>query len=515
MKLLYKSIFFAALSLIVGCDDDFENDVDDIVITSGEADFTTYVALGNSLTSGFADGALYRSAQENSYPAILSSRMERAGGGAFTQPLMPDDIGGFANLGLAGKLQLQIVDGSPVPVPTVAESNFSSIAAEGPYNNMGVPGAKSYHLLAPGYGNPAGIEAGLANPYFARFASSANTTVFQDAMAQQPTFFTLWIGNNDVLSYAMSGGVGTNQTGNMDASTYGSNDISDPNLVAGIIQNISQTMVSAGAKGVLGNVPNVTSIPFFTTVPAQPLSPTNTAYSSRIDQLNEFYAGINQIFAALGADDRQIAFSKTVASGIVFIDDSLDDLSAQIAGALIQSGYPATTAQLLGSIFGQARQSREGDLIPLTMSSRIGALDEIRVQDLMQMGVSQEQAGLLSLVGLTYPADEFVLSADEADQVATAIAEINEGIENIAAEYNLAHVDMNAMMRELESGMLFDGVNYTTDFISGGAFSLDGIHLNGRGYAVIANAFLDAINDQYRSNLPLVNPNNYPGTTFP
>jgi hypothetical protein len=98
----------------------------------------------------------------------------------------------------------------------------------GPFNNLGIPGAKSYHLMAPGYGNVAGVAQGLANPYFARFASSAGTTVLEDALAQDPTFFSLWIGNNDVLLYATAGGAGVNQEGNFDPSTYGMNDITDP-----------------------------------------------------------------------------------------------------------------------------------------------------------------------------------------------------------------------------------------------------------------------------------------------
>jgi hypothetical protein len=67
---------------------------------------------------------------------------------------------------------------------------------------FGVPGAKSFHLLYNGYGNPAGIAAKTANPYFVRFASSPTATVVGDALAQNPTFFSLWIGNNDTLGYA-------------------------------------------------------------------------------------------------------------------------------------------------------------------------------------------------------------------------------------------------------------------------------------------------------------------------
>jgi hypothetical protein len=32
------------------------------------------------------------------------------------------------------------------------------------FNNFGIPGAKSFHLNAPGYGNLAGVLAGTANP---------------------------------------------------------------------------------------------------------------------------------------------------------------------------------------------------------------------------------------------------------------------------------------------------------------------------------------------------------------
>jgi len=75
------------------------------------------------------------------------------------------------------------------------------------FNNVGVPGAKSFHLTFPGYGS--------LNPYFGRMASSASATMLGDAAGQNPTFFTLSeIGGNDVLSYATSGGIGVDQTGN-------------------------------------------------------------------------------------------------------------------------------------------------------------------------------------------------------------------------------------------------------------------------------------------------------------
>ena len=49
--------------------------------------FARYVAVGNSLTAGYADNGLYRSGQLNSYPAILAGQFKTAGGGDFTIPL--------------------------------------------------------------------------------------------------------------------------------------------------------------------------------------------------------------------------------------------------------------------------------------------------------------------------------------------------------------------------------------------------------------------------------------------
>ena len=49
-----------------------------------------------------------------------------------------------------------------------------------------------------------------------------------------------------------------------------------------------------------------------------------------------------------------------------------------------------------------------------------------------------------------------------------------------------------------------------SDFVFGGAFSLDGVHPTARGYAMIANMFSAAINTKYGSNLPPVKLSDYP-----
>lgn len=533
-KIILSAVAASALFFTYSCNTDFDTNVEAVAVTSGSADFTKYVALGNSLTSGYRDNALYLDGQVESYPNIIASQMAKAGGGEFLQPLMPDNVGGFSNFKntatgaylFPGKLTLQVtevLDGNTGAVlgKTMTPLNAAPVSAfakvSGSYNNLGVPGAKSFHLVAEGYGNEQGIALGLSNPYFARFASSASTSVLKDAMAAKPTFFSLWIGNNDVLSYATSGGVGKDQTGNLDPRTYGSNDITDPNVLAASIKGVLDGMKAVGAtKGVIANIPNVENIPFFTTVPYAPLSAyaigknNQTAGEATIDALNtRLYGPVKRVLTALGQGERINLLSKTEANPLLIKDETLTDLSAQITAALTPA-VGAQTAYAVGQAFGQARQTKAGDLVPLSTRAVIGTAPSTAVYPYAQAP--------LNAYGISFPLeDQHVLIPIEITAIKTATTAYNTSIKNLASLYGLAFVDANAKMVELasSSGLQFDGVKYTASFVTGGSFSLDGVHLTGRGYAVIANEFIKAINATYGSSLPQVNPNVYSGVKFP
>ena len=203
----------ALTGVLAACDPEFDTPVSDTSsLSAGTADFSRFVALGDSLTAGFADGTVYTHGQENSFPAILAQQFAAVGGGAFTQPLMADNNGGLLLSGnpLPGFDQRLVLSGSPL-APTLSSGTPTTDVANiltGPFNNMGVPGAKSFHLGADGYGNLAGLLTvpATANPFFVRFAGAPNNSMVTDTLTQVPTFFTLWIGNNDTLSYATAGG---------------------------------------------------------------------------------------------------------------------------------------------------------------------------------------------------------------------------------------------------------------------------------------------------------------------
>lgn len=503
-KFIYLAIIAAGFA---SCEPEFENEVG-ANYTSGDADFSSYVAVGNSLTAGYMDGTVYRVGQTYSFPNLLAQQFALVGGGTFTQPSYAEDVDNLGGIqGLTGtRLVINASVGGVQPIAGTPTITLTPQATA--YNNMGVPGAKSFHLGFPGYGT--------LNPYFARHATSPTATVIGDAMSKNPTFFTNWIGANDVLSYATNGGAqadGTtpaadhNLTGNMNPATYGSNDITNSGVFASVYSTLINTLTSGGAKGVVATVPSVTAIPYFTTVPYNPLSPTALGGSANINALNaQLYGPLNQIFTAFGEPNRVKLLSATSANPILIFDADAADRSAQITAVLTPTlGAPTATA--FGMVFGKARQATAADLVVLPASSVIGTPN------------ASSPSTLININGVSYPmANRWVLTANEKAKVANATAAYNSAIVSIASSNNLAVADMNQIMNQLVGGLRIEtGQLYTANYFSGSAtegqvlFSLDGVHPNARGYAVITNEIIKVINEFYNANLPLHNPSYFPG----
>lgn len=498
----------------VACNNEDNATVVEVPVTSGMASFTKYVALGDSFAAGYSDGALFKKGQEGSYVNIIAQQFATAGGGDFKIPYTSDNIGGLLLGGnVIASTRLYFNGAGPVAVAGMPTTEVTTHIT-GPFNNLGVPGAKSYHLVAPGYGNVAGVASGAANPYFARFATTAGTTVLADALVQAPTFFSLWIGGNDVLGYATSGGIGVNQTGNLNPATYGGNDITDPTVYASVFSGMVTNLTANGAKGVVANLPYVNTLPYFTTVPYNPLTSKvlgggNTAVGdATIGALNtQLYGPLKAALTAFGAGTRINLLSTTAANPLLIKDESLTNLSAQLTAAFTPS-LGAATAGFYGAVFGQARQATSADLVLLPTQSAIGAAPKA-----YDSGVGFAPPSPLNKFGITYPLqDKHVLIPTEVAEIKVATDAYNVTIKAVADAKGLAFVDTKTIMNQLSSptGIESNSFTLTSTYVTGGAFSLDGVHPSPRGYALIANAFMLAINTKYNSTLKMVNLGLYP-----
>ena len=476
----YKYIGLLLLSIgVASCDVNNELDIieaeaiPEVALNTNGLDFSTYISVGASFTAGYTDGAMFKAAQENSFPNILAGKF----GTEFIQPLMNDNIGGLVYGGTAVQPPRFYFNGAgPARLPATPTTELTTVLS-GPFHNFGAPGAKSFHLGVSGYG--------ALNPYFGRMASSPSASVLGDALATNPTFFTLSeIGGNDVLGYALSGGSGVDQTGNFDPSSYGGSDITDPNVFASVFSGMVTALTANGAKGVVANVPYITDLANFTTVPYNPVpldaatagavSGAYAPYNGGIQQALGYLASVGFISPADAAAEiakRTISFSAG-QNAVVIVDEDLTDLEAL---------NPAFAG------LKQYRHATADDLLLLASSTVIGTT----------VGGNPQLIN-----GVTVPlADNWVLTPQEQASIMTATDAYNTTIAAVASSNpNIALVDFKGVLTEASTGIQFDGYTMTTSLVTGGLVSLDGVHLTARGYALMANKILAATDAEFGSN---------------
>ena len=201
-----------------------------------QTNFTTYVSVGDSLAAGFESQSLVETHQNRSVPFLIA---RQAGVQGFQQPLISEP-------GIPPELTLVSLLPAPLIAPKASTPGApKNTALARPYNNLAVPGATAADALT------RTTDAGGLHDVILRGMG----TQIQQAVALRPTAITLWIGNNDVLGAALRGraidGVTLTPTDPFRA-TY-----------AQIVAALKPT----GAFIVAATLPNVTAIPFVTTIP--------------------------------------------------------------------------------------------------------------------------------------------------------------------------------------------------------------------------------------------------------
>ncbi|MFW0716899.1 G-D-S-L family lipolytic protein [Pedobacter sp. N23S346] len=427
-KIILNSLVAATILFAASCKPEIETPAG---TTAGQANFSKYIAVGNSLTSGFADGGLYLEGQKVAYPNLIAAQMATVGGGAFTSPFFTD-----AHSNGSGYIALTaLVNGTPTLSQVTDKLAYRDAAMHldkysGEIQNLGIPGMRVDLSFAPTFS--------AANPYFERLLNDAQvgtTSYFQYVQSRNHTFFSLWLGNNDVLGYALNGAV----TLPTDPTTA----LTDKVTFSSLYSNFVNALTAGGQKGIVGTIPDVTAVPYFNTVTP----------------------------AAL------LAAAKVV--------------------------NPAAQAIFIQTGTGTVRVATAEDLIRLpfqnaNLFARPNALSFFYGLDPRNPITSN-----------------WVLDKDEVIKVKDYVDSYNSSIKTIATSKGLAIADTYTYFNSVKTGIAVQGININAAFISGGAFSLDGIHLTPRGNAAIANVFIDAINAKYGSTVPTIDITKYRGVKFP
>lgn len=412
--------------------------------TAGSADFSRYIAVGNSLTAGYADGGLYLEGQKVAYPNIIAAQLKSVGGGTFNSPFFTEaQANGSGYIRLSGFNP----DGTPITANVTDKLAYRTQTLLTKYTeeiqNLGIPGMR-LDLGA----SPAATSFSGANMFFERLLAENQvgaTTYLTFVQNRNHTFFSFWLGNNDVLGWATNGG---------DAGSDPTKQLTSVSNFTGAYNAFITALTANGAKGVVATIPDVTSVPFFNTVTV---------------------AAINQAI-----DNNSQVQENPLTKGA----------KLQIRALNPQTGLYIT------------RQATKDDLIPLTFNrTSIGATVN---------GIPGY--GLLEINPIAHGQ---VLDAAEIAIAKQRVIEFNNIIKQAASSKNLALVDTYTILNGIRTPANYDGILVSSAFITGNAFSLDGIHLTPIGNAVIANQFIKAINEKYNSNIPTVAVSSYNGVKFP
>lgn len=435
--------------------------------TNGDADFSKYIAVGNSLTQGYQDGGVYEEGQENSYPAIIARQMLLVEPEMedFRQPTIYGNGSGYMHLEYINNELEVISPGDTIGTPTGEDAswaNWGDSYKGTRFNNLGIAGITlmqcvaindeekiinngilgGFHISIPPFidetipGNPYARFMDFGeNPH--PFLGGGVPTQYVDHIRQSnATFFTCWLGDNDVLGYATSGGIPTEIDGTLlglGVVEYGT--LSDPIVFEQKYDSILTAFTSIGAKGVCATIPDVTVIPYFNTF---------TVAGIKEDK------GYTEVW--------------------------------------IEEGDGSGGVNL-------TRVATDNDLILLTAA------------DAIEAGAGNSETNPLT--------NDMVLDQYEVQACRNRTLDFNSSIKIVAAKYGFPVVDMFDFLERIKPGVMMEGIGIGPEYISGGAFSLDGVHLNPRGYCIAANEFIKVINQHYGSNIPLASIGSYRGVVFP
>jgi len=488
MKNLYIYLLSVILITATGCKYTFPEDP---APTGGSADLTKLVAVGDAMSAGLMDGALYDAGQNASFTSLIAQQMQSISVSEFNQPDIASPIG---HLGAAEGIP-GVPDGTPMghlifkgltnttitPIIPGDPFNPSYSGDKSALNNFGVPGLRIIHAGIAGYG--------MLNPYFGRFASNpATASVLGDATAAGGSFFTFWLGANDVWDYARAGA-----TGNINGT--GSTDMTPADIFGAAYGAAISAMLANGAKGVVANIPYILNLPYFTTVPWNSI-PMDQASADAVNAAYvDFNNGIKAYNAGLlpGQDPanppeikRDTIGFNAGQNGIVMYDSTMADLNV----------YSIPTI----------RQSNSTDLI---------ILDALAV-----LGKELIPGNPATIIGVSVPlAEKYTLVLADIDAISFRTSDYNDIIADVvsANSGNLSLLDMSDVYIILATtGVAINGSamngSFTPPF---GGFSVDGIHPNPRFSAYISNLFIGNINAAFGANIPTLNPNDYPGNALP
>ncbi|MDR3701208.1 MAG: SGNH/GDSL hydrolase family protein [Candidatus Sulfopaludibacter sp.] len=206
------------------------------VYGQSKPDFSRFLVAGDSLGAGYQNAQLIESGQTHGYANVVATQL----GVSLNLPLIPAP--GYPQISTEAGFAL---DSGLMPIGRLNTQQTLNVAVPG------LPLAAFVGLPAtcpPDYTNAVAVMAAeILNP---TCSLNPAPTELQEAAALKPTTSILWIGSNDALYTILFG-----------------NDPTDLPTFTGLYHIAATTMAQASGHLVLANIPDVTLVPYVTSVP--------------------------------------------------------------------------------------------------------------------------------------------------------------------------------------------------------------------------------------------------------
>lgn len=413
-------LVLALAALLAGCEGPCSKiaSINAPALDANGVDLSTYVAVGTSLSAGYESGGIVDRHQVHSFPALFAQQIGKTvllnGQGSFTMPTVNGD-------GIDTLLEIKSLSPLILNRHNRIQGAPTNIAQPSAYHNLGIPGAILFDLVDSSFYHAAPPSIRTSFVMFDIIQRRRGLLLTQ-ALSLAPTLISLEYGANEVLGPTTQGVPPSSTTG----ASFAALMTSSLNAIHAQLPN---------TKVAVFNIPDVTSIPYFTTFPAFTVSTTPD----------------RRPLPLVGADG----------------PCQLGDLIILPAGGVLATGtgIPAGGFNFVNPAAGSN--------------------------------------------GLALP-EGLILRAAEVVAAQTEIAKMKTVVDSVALRPFVAKVDIHDYFTGIASdGIRVGGNLYTSDFITGGLFSLDGVHPNDLGYALMANQLIDGVNTKFGSRIPRVNPSEH------
>lgn len=498
------------------CEDYNDHSVD---VETGSVSFDGYYAVGNSLTAGYQSNALYSEAQLYAFPNLIANQAGLKG--EFDTPLVTP--------GLGNRIEVASFTNNPIsPITTTTTSLVPSGAPQQPadgFNNIGIPGAVLADYLNADGNLAARASANPAYSFAIGQQATNNGSIHGYIAGKNPTLVSFWLGNNDILGYATSGGLRpfTLPQGHpqgVDFQTMYSNAI-------GSILGINDEV-----KVIAANIPDVTSIAFTTTV--GPGFVAGVQASGQDANISNVYVQTNFYSAnpAIGASENKVPFAAYDLTSLTDPGTVSILLTAQsymsYVGVSANQQAPTYNAQAVGAIVGYwknflvtAGVITQAQADAMNADQVEGTIEQATYgQYAQEFGVTPQQAAQeLTAAGFDIEFDQpfalhphnplpsqFVLDSNELSIASSIVGIYNQIINGVLASSDRAVlVDVNSIFGDITAngGITVDGELLTPTILS--LFSLDGVHPTNKGHGLVANEFIKVLNAEFNAELREIN----------